>query len=183
MGDRAVGSAEELPELLMAVAEGDRAAFARFYQRTSAKLFGVVLRILPERSVAEDAMQDAYAKIWRNAGGFDARRGSPISWAATIARNVAIDLRRREHPRGRIRDDDFDLDLMGDPAAGASAEEMAALRSCLDRLDPDQRALVLAAYLNGDSREELAERLGHPIGTIKSWLHRSLARLKGCLDG
>ena len=75
--------AEELPELLLAVADGDRAAFARFYQRTSAKLFGVVLRILPERSLAEDAMQDAYAKIWRNAAAFDAQRGSPISWAAS----------------------------------------------------------------------------------------------------
>lgn len=182
MGQGVTG-AEELPELLMAVAEGDRAAFARFYQRTSAKLFGVILRILPERSIAEDAMQDAYAKIWRNAAGFDARRGSPIAWAATIARNVAIDLRRREHPAGRIRDDDFDFDLMGDPAAGASAEDMAALRACLDRLDPEQRSLILAAYLNGESREELAERLGHPTGTIKSWLHRGLARLRGCLDG
>jgi RNA polymerase sigma-70 factor (ECF subfamily) len=176
-------AAEDLPELLLAVADGDRAAFAKFYQRTSAKLFGVILRILPERSMAEDAMQDAYAKIWRNAAGFDARRGSPITWAATIARNVAIDMRRREHPGGRTRDDDFDFDAMGDPAGGASAEQMAALRACLDRLDPEQRSLILAAYLNGESREELAERLGHPTGTIKSWLHRGLARLKGCLDG
>jgi len=176
-------SVQELPDLLAAIADGDRVAFTRFYERTSAKLFGVVLRILPERSVAEDAMQDAYAKIWRNAAGYDARRGSPITWAATIARNVAIDLRRREHPRGRIRDEDFDFDAMSDPAGGVSAEDMAALRACLDRLDPEQRALILAAYLNGESREELAERLGHPTGTIKSWLHRGLARLKGCLDG
>ena len=174
-------SAEALPDLLLAVAEGDRAAFARFYQRTSAKLFGVVQRILPERSVAEDAMQEAYAKIWRNAAGFDARRGSPIAWAATIARNVAIDLRRRENPGGRIRDENFDLDAMSDPA-GVSAEQLAALRACVDRLDTDQRALILAAYLNGDSREELAQRLGHPTGTIKSWLHRGLARLRACLD-
>ena len=176
-------TAEELPDLLLAVADGDRAAFARFYQRTSAKLFGIVLRILPERSLAEDAMQDAYAKIWRNAASYDAQRGSPITWAATIARNVAIDLRRREHPGGRLRDDDYDFDSMSDPAAGASAEDMAALRACLDRLDPEQRSLILAAYLNGESREELAKRLGHPTGTIKSWLHRGLARLRGCLDG
>jgi len=173
---------EELPDLLLAVAEGDSSAFARFYQRTSAKLFGVILRILPERSMAEDAMQDAYAKIWRNAAGFDARRGSPITWAATIARNVAIDLRRRERPSGRTRDEDFDLDALSSPE-GASAEETAALRACLDRLDPEQRSLILAAYLNGESREELAERLGHPTGTIKSWLHRGLAKLRGCLDG
>ena len=176
-------AAEELPDLLLAVAEGDRTAFATFYQRTSAKLFGVVLRILPERSMAEDAMQDAYAKIWRNAAAFDARRGSPITWAATIARNVAIDMRRRERPGGRVRHEDFDFDAMTDPSGGASAEDIATLRACLDRLDPEQRALILAAYLNGESREELAERLGHPTGTIKSWLHRGLARLRGCLDG
>jgi len=176
-------SVEDLPALLLAVADGDRAAFARFYQRTSAKLFGVVLRILPERSMAEDAMQDAYAKIWRNAAGYDVRRGSPITWAATIARNVAIDLRRREQPKGRQRDDDFDLNTLRDPAGGPSAEDVAALRACLDRLDPDQRALIAAAYLYGESREELAERLGHPTGTIKSWLHRGLGRLRGCLDG
>ncbi len=93
---------EELSELLLAVADGDRAAFARFYQRTSAKLFGVVLRILPERSMAEDAMQDAYTKIWRNAAGFDARRGSPISWAATIARSA-------QPPIGTKPNDDANL--------------------------------------------------------------------------
>ncbi|MES2497881.1 MAG: sigma-70 family RNA polymerase sigma factor [Pseudomonadota bacterium] len=175
-------STEDLPDLLLAVAQGDRAAFARFYQRTSAKLFGIVLRILPERSFAEDAMQEAYAKIWRNAAGYDAQRGSPITWAATIARNVAIDLRRRERPAGRTRVEDFDFNALSDPS-GASAEQLAALRICLDRLDPEQRALILAAYLNGESREELSERLGHPTGTIKSWLHRGLARLKGCLDG
>jgi len=175
-------SAEELPDLLLAVADGDRTAFTRFYERTSAKLFGVILRILPERSSAEDAMQEAYAKIWRNAAGFDARRGSPIAWAATIARNVAIDLRRRERPGGRIREEDFDFEGLSVPA-GASAEQLAALRVCLDRLDADQRSLILSAYLNGESREELAERLGHPTGTIKSWLHRGLARLRGCLDG
>lgn len=176
-------SAETLPELLLAIAQGDRVAFARFYQLTSAKLFGIILRILPERAMAEDAMQDSYAKIWRNAAGYDAQRGSPITWAATIARNVAIDTRRRERPAGRFRDEDFDFDAMGDPNGGASAEQIAALRACLDRLEPEQRALILAAYLNGESRDELAERLGHPSGTIKSWLHRGLARLRGCLDG
>jgi len=176
-------SADNLGELLFAIGEGNRSAFGQFYGRTSAKLFGIVLRILPERSMAEDAMQDAYVKIWRNAAGYDARRGSPITWAATIARNVAIDRRRREFPAGRRRDEDVELDTLTDGRDGASAEQMAALRACLDRLDPEQRALILSAYLNGESRDELAERLGHPSGTIKSWLHRGLARLRGCLDG
>ncbi len=172
-----------LADLLLATAEGDRAAYADLYARTSAKLFGIILRILPERSLAEDAMQDAFVKIWRNASFYDASRGSPITWLATIARNVAIDLHRREHPAGRQRDDAVDFDSFVDPAPAPSAETIAALRACLDRLDDDQRTLILAAYLRGDTREELAARLGHPMGTIKSWLHRGLARLKACLDG
>jgi len=178
-----VSAEPSLADLLLATGEGDRSAYADLYARTSAKLYGIVLRILPERSMAEDAMQDAYVKIWRNAATYDASRGSPITWLATIARNVAIDLHRREHPAGRQRDDGFDFELFVDPAPAPSAEAMAALRACLDRLDDDQRSLILAAYLRGDSREELAARLGHPMGTIKSWLHRGLARLKACLDG
>jgi RNA polymerase sigma-70 factor (ECF subfamily) len=177
------GETASLGDLLLATAEGDRTAFAELYDRTSAKLFGIVLRILTERSMAEDAMQDAYVKIWRNASGYDASRGSPITWLATIARNVAIDIQRREQPAGRRRDDSVELETLADHAAPPSAETLASLRACLDRLDGDQRALILAAYLRGDSREELAERLGHPMGTIKSWLHRGLARLKACLDG
>ncbi|WP_240653150.1 sigma-70 family RNA polymerase sigma factor [Sphingomonas crocodyli] len=176
-----IGSAE-LGVLLLATADGDRAAFAELYRRTSAKLFGIVLRILPERSVAEDAMQDIYVKIWRNAAGYDAMRGSPIAWLATIARNVAIDVRRRERPGSKISTDEFDFDLLADEGT-PSPEALAALRVCLERLDEDQRQLVLAAYLRGDSRDELAERLGHPSGTIKSWLHRALGKLKGCLGG
>jgi RNA polymerase sigma-70 factor (ECF subfamily) len=172
-----------LGDLLLATAEGDRAAFAELYDRTSAKLFGIVLRILTERSMAEDAMQDAYVKIWRNASGYDASRGSPITWLATIARNVAIDTQRREQPASRRRDDDVDLETLADHASPPSAEMLASLRACLGRLDDDQRSLILSAYLRGDSREELAARLGHPMGTIKSWLHRGLARLKACLDG
>src|SRR5262245_35966138 len=149
-------SADNLGELLLSISEGNRTAFGQFYERTSAKLFGIVLRILPERSMAEDAMQDAYVKIWRNAAGYDARRGSPITWAATIARNVAIDRRRRELPAGRRRDEDVELDSLTDGRGGASAEQLAALRVCLDRLDPEQRSLILSAYLNGESRDELA---------------------------
>jgi RNA polymerase sigma-70 factor (ECF subfamily) len=176
-------SEANLADLLLAAGDGDRAAYADLYTRTSAKLFGIILRILPERSMAEDAMQDAYVKIWRNAAGYDASRGSPITWMATIARNVAIDLHRRAHPAGRTRDESVELDMIVDGGAGPSAEALTALQICLGRLDVDQRKLVVAAYLHGDSREELAERLGHPMGTIKSWLHRSLARLKACLDG
>lgn len=172
-----------IEELLAAVAERDKAAFRLLYQRTSAKLYGIVLRILPDRAQAEDAMQDVYVRIWRNAGGYDAARGRPITWLAAIARNMAIDVRRREGARGAGREVEIDLDLLGGREDAPSSERLAALSACLSRLEPDQRKLILAAYLQGESREELAERLDRPVGTIKSWLHRGLAVLRTCLDG
>lgn len=172
-----------IEELLAAVAERDKAAFRLLYQRTSAKLYGIVLRILPDRAQAEDAMQDVYVRIWRNAGGYDAARGRPITWLAAIARNMAIDVRRREGARGAGREAEIDLDLLGGREDAPSSERLAALSACLSRLEPDQRKLILAAYLQGESREELAERLDRPVGTIKSWLHRGLAVLRTCLDG
>ena len=172
----------EVEDLLAAVAEQDRDAFAELYRRTSAKLYSVMLRILGEPSATDDAVHDVYVRVWRNAGAYDASRGRPITWLATMARNLAIDLRRREGARGAGRFADVELDDIVD-REGASGEQLAALRICLGRLDPEQRQLVIAAYLNGDSREELAERAARPIGTIKSWLHRSLAALKACLDG
>lgn len=169
-------------DLLAAVAEQDRAAFAELYRRTSAKLYAVVHRILGEPSRTDDAVHDVYIRIWRMAGVYDAARGRPITWLATLARNTAIDLRRRETARGGGRFADIELDTLAN-RDGVSGEDLATLRACLARLDPEQRRLVVAAYLNGDSREELAERTARPVGTIKSWLHRSLASLKACLDG
>jgi RNA polymerase sigma-70 factor (ECF subfamily) len=168
-----------IEELLVAVSEQDRAAFRTLYERTSAKLYGVVLRILPDRAQAEDAMQEVYVKLWRSAAGYDASRGKPITWLAAIARNV----RRREGARGADRDSGIDPEMLTSRPDAASGEALAALSACLDRLDPEQRRLILAAYCQGDSRDELAERLGHPVGTIKSWLHRGLASLKTCLGG
>lgn len=172
-----------LEELLAATGDGDRQAFAELYRRTSAKLYAVVHRILYDHSKTDDAVHDCYVRIWRTAGAYDAARGRPITWLATLARNIAIDLRRREAARGGGRFADVELEAMAGPGDAASSEMLVALNVCLDRLDPEQRQLVVAAYLDGDSREELAARSGRPIGTIKSWLHRSLATLKACLDG
>lgn len=172
----------DVGDLIAAVADQDRVAFAELYRRTAPKLYAVVLRILGERSRAEDVMQDVFVRIWRSAPGYDAARGKPITWLATIARNLAIDRHRGDATRGRGRESEVELDSLS-AGDGASAEALASLRICLDRLDPEQRAIVLAAYLGGTSREELAEQCGRPVGTIKSWLHRSLAQLKVCLGG
>lgn len=176
--------AQSIEDLLAAVADQDREAFRMLYERTSAKLYGILIRILPDRGQADDAMQDAYVRVWRNAAGYDASRGRAITWLAAIARNVAIDVRRREGARGAGREAEVDLDLLSAGSAdAASSESLAALSACLKRLPSEQRSLILAAYLQGESRDELAARLGHPVGTIKSWLHRGLASLKGCLGG
>ncbi|MFS0738745.1 sigma-70 family RNA polymerase sigma factor [Sphingomonas sp. 1P06PA] len=171
-----------LEALLVAVAAEDRAAFAELYRRTAAKLNGIVRRILPEGGLADEAMQDAYVRVWRSAAGYDARRGRPITWLAAIARNIAIDVRRREVARGSLRNEELQPDVMAaDP--GTPLETSVALERCLDGLDREHRDMIVGAYCHGLSREELAERHGRPVGTVKSWLHRGLAGLKACLEG
>ena len=174
-----------LEALLAAVAAGERAAFATLYARTSAKLYGTILRILPEGGMADDALQDVYARIWHVAASYDAARGRPITWLAAIARNRALDLLRRERGgAGRSRLVEVDVDtLAAIPDEHQDAGASAALAQCLDRLDPVHRECILLAYLDGASRDELAERFGRPSGTIKSWLSRGLTSLRGCLSG
>ncbi len=180
----AVADTRPLEALLAAVAEGDRAAFATLYARTSAKLYGTILRILPEGGLADDALQDVYARIWYVAGGYDAERGRPITWLAAIARNRALDLLRRERGGGRGRIVDVDAEtLAAIPDAQADPGATAALARCLDALDPQHRECILLAYLHGASRDELGERFGRPSGTIKSWISRGLLALRGCLSG
>jgi len=184
MADTTAFAGWQLEDLLASIADHDRAAFAELYRRTAPKLYGIALRILGEPARTEDAVQDAYVRIWRGANGYDAARGRPITWLATIVRNIAIDRRRSEISRGAARTVDLDLDLIAqDGGDGASSEGIAALRACLERLDPEQRQMVISAYLDGHSREELADSSGRPVGTIKSWLHRSLLQLRTCLGG
>lgn len=174
-----------LEALLAAVGEGDREAFATLYARTSAKLYGTILRILPEGGKAEDALQDIYARIWRVAASYDPSRGRPITWLAAIARNRALDVLRSERGgAGRARIVDVDADtLAAIPDEHHDAAESAALARCLDRLDPVHRECILLAYLDGATREELGARFGKPTGTIKSWLSRGLLALRECLSG
>jgi RNA polymerase sigma-70 factor (ECF subfamily) len=182
---RPANDARPLEALLAAVAEGDRAAFATLYARTSAKLYGTILRILPEGGTAEDALQDVYARIWKVAASYDATRGRPITWLAAIARNRALDiLRSTRGGAGRARIVDVDADTLAAIAdEHQDAAESAALARCLDQLDPVHRECILLAYLDGATREELAARFGRPTGTIKSWLSRGLLSLRGCLRG
>ena len=178
-------TAAELTGLLGRVAAHDREAFAAVYKATSAKLWGVVIRILPRRDVAEDVLQDVYVRIWQRAGSFDPGKASPITWMVSIARNRAIDEVRRRRPVS-IEDAPEALEVAEsgpDPLESAQqSDALRRLKACLEGLEPERRQMVLLAYYTGLSREELAQRFATPVNTIKTWLHRSLAQLRKCLD-
>src|SRR5215218_922091 len=163
----------ELVGLIGAVAQGDQAAFERLYVATRAKLYGVVLRILRRQDLAEEVIQETYVKIWSSAGQFNPALASPITWMASIARNRAIDIVRK---KTEVASDS------PDPLARREmTEELRRLLECIGRLEPDRQRLVLLAYYNGWSREQLAEKFAAPVNTVKTWLRRSMLDIRECL--
>jgi RNA polymerase sigma-70 factor, ECF subfamily len=174
----------ELEDMLARIALGDRQAFGRLYERTSAKLFGVCLRVLKNRSEAEEALQDVYVKIWQRAGQYVAGGNSPISWLVVIARNHALDRLRARKPAAADIDAALDIaDTGPDPEqAAVEAGERSRIDHCLDQLEPDRAQAVRGAYLDGYSYQELAERFEIPLNTMRTWLRRSLLKLKECLS-
>ena len=175
-----------LSDLLQATARGDRPAFARLYAKSSAQLFGVMLRILKQRNLAEDALQEVYVGIWRHAGSYAPDKGSAMAWMIAIARNRAIDIYRRER-RQPTTGPEADGKCWVDPDPGPldramASEEARDLWHCLDQLDGAQRDCILLAYREGRTHEEIAGHLDRPLGTVKSWIRRGLIRLKRCLE-
>jgi RNA polymerase sigma-70 factor, ECF subfamily len=175
---------ENLLAVMRKVAARDRAAFAELYKVTSAKLYGIIVRILPARGIADEVMQEVYVKIWDRAGDFDPSRASPISWMAAIARNRALDEARKRTPVS-IEEMPEGYEPPAEAGHPLDAQErneaLQALLACLSNLDKEKREIVLLAYYRGMSRDALARRYNHPVATIKTWLHRSLAQLRDCL--
>jgi RNA polymerase sigma factor (sigma-70 family) len=168
------------------IPSGDRAALQTVYRLTSAKLFGVCLRILGERSEAEDVLQEVYVTVWRKAGDFDAARASPLTWLIAIARNRAIDrLRATKHSRHmdpiEAADGVADAGAMADVAL-ENAQDFARLHGCLDGLETRERAALRGAFFDGNTYEDLATRMNVPLGTMKSWIRRAMMKLKSCLQ-
>jgi RNA polymerase sigma-70 factor (ECF subfamily) len=176
-----------LVDLMARVAKGDQQAFEKVYETTSGKLFGVISRILPRSEQAEDALQEAFVRIWQKASSFDASVASPMTWMMAIARNQAIDLRRRFAERVSQSSAELDPDLAADdPDPGQRAEISDALRrlkDCLSHLPRDRQQMVVLAYHQGWTREELAARFDRPVTTVKTLLRRSLMSLEECVDG
>lgn len=186
-GRRAANEAarrEELNHILRSVAQGNAPSFAELYRRTSAKLFGICLTMLRDQGEAEEVLQDVYVTIWRQARAFDPSLASPITWLCAIARNRSIDNLRRRQPT--VGDDDVAERLADErPSPAALAElsqERRRLELCLDALPSTQRKAVREAFFSGASHSELAARLDVPLGTVKSWIRRSLLQLKACLE-
>jgi RNA polymerase sigma factor (sigma-70 family) len=175
---------ERLNQMLMRVARGDQQAFAELYRATSSRVFGVIVRMMHDRGEAEDILQEVYATAWRRADTFDPARGSAITWLITLGRNRTID-RMRQHREELLGDDETPevADEAPTPAAAAeSSEERRRLERCLDGLEPQQGRAVREAFFTGLTYNELAQRLAVPLGTMKSWIRRSLMQLKTCLE-
>ena len=165
---------------------GDRAALQTVYRLTSAKLFGVALRILGERSEAEDVLQEVYLAVWRKAADFDPNRASPMTWLIAIARNRAIDrLRSTRTSRNMAPIEDAgdvaDSTVAAD-AALEGAQDHARLHGCLDGLAEHERKALRGAFFDGNTYEDLAARMKVPLGTMKSWIRRAMIKLKSCLE-
>jgi RNA polymerase sigma-70 factor, ECF subfamily len=173
-----------LQRLIRDSARRDRAAFAALYTETSAKLFAIALRILRQREWAEEVLQESFVAVWQRAGDYDPARGSAMGWLVTIVRHCAIDQLRRNAARPESRSEaDVALPTLAAAGSGDSGAELRALQRCLDELDELPRRAILLAYCYGLTHDEVAARLGVPIGTVKSWLRRSLERLQKCLEG
>jgi RNA polymerase sigma factor (sigma-70 family) len=185
MGVASPAERDELNQLLLQTGRSDQKAFAELYKRTSSKLFGVCLRMLHDRGEAEEVLQETYTTVWRRAASFDAAKASAITWLITLSRNKAID-RLRQH-REELLDDPSRLDEAVDeqptPATDAeTSQEYRRLQRCLDELEPQQRDSVREAFFTGATYNELATRCMVPLGTMKSWIRRSLMQLRTCLD-
>lgn len=159
-------------------AAGERAAVRVIYDLEAARMVGVARRILKRQDLAEEAVQDCFMRVWRAARSFDPQKGAARSWLYTILRNCALSILRDE---GRFVSDDEKIEDAATENALSLLPESNALRRCLEQLDPERQSVVVLAYVHGLSHGELAGKLGVPLGTVKSWVRRSLISLQECM--
>jgi len=180
----------DLLALLEASSRHDQIAFAELYARTSAHLYGVLMRMLKRTDWADEALQDCYMRVWRRSDSYHPERGSPMAWLTTIARYRALDLLRMRRPEvteSALADEAPNILERADERErpdlrAVEAEGLAQLGKCMQGLSAEQRRSVLLAYYEGYTHAELASRLAAPIGTVKSWVRRGLAQLRACLE-
>lgn len=180
-----ISAAQRLDALLLRVASGDRDAFEAVYRLASGRLFAICLHVLRDRGDAEDVLQEVFASVWHKAAQFDRSKAAAMTWLSMMARNRAIDRLRAAPPRPL---DDLSVadevpDFAPQPAQVAEQHsDRERLDHCLDTLEPRRRSLIRLAFLDGASYEELARRIGSPLGSVKSWIRRGLGQLRVCLE-
>jgi RNA polymerase sigma-70 factor, ECF subfamily len=181
-----MASQESLADLLARCALHDRRAFEALYQQASPTLYGLLVRLVRDRELAADLLQEGFVRVWQRAGDYRPALGQPLTWMGTIVRHLAIDRLRRVDHRRRGELDDAGWEQLTDAGPGPeerlhTAHENAAIARCLETLDPEPRQAVLLAYYEGLTHDVIARRMERPLGTVKAWVRRSLQRLKTCL--
>jgi len=180
-------SKDQLAALLSRCVLQDQKAFEALYEASSAKLFGVAVRITRRRDWAEEVLQESFVKIWHHAGSYDSAKSAPMTWMTAIVRNRALDWLRRPQEVRTSEEQESMLNAIPDEGPGpedlvSMAAQARKLHECMQHLSDDQRRSITLAFFNGLSHGELAEKMGKPLGTVKTWIRRGLDRLKGCLD-
>lgn len=179
----------ELDSLMSLAAGGDQVAFRRFYDLASPSILAILVRLMKDRYQAEDVLQDAMVVAWNKASDFNPGLASAKTWITTIARRRALDLLRSDTRRREILHDDardirrtMGLDAADAPSSPESAATADRLVHCFGELDPNAAACIQFAYLDGLTFSEIADRLSRSLGTVKSWIRRSLVKLKACMQ-
>jgi RNA polymerase sigma-70 factor (ECF subfamily) len=170
-------------QLMMDIARGNAAAFADFYSRHASRVFGLVQRMVGTQSDADDVLQETFWQVWNRADRFDTRRGTPLVWLLLLARSRARDALRRRRPSADIAVA-ASLMLDSDPSGPAVRDESARrLREAMKRIPGEQRTAIEMAFFEGMTHEEVAQRLGLALGTVKTRIRLGMRRLRGLLDG
>ena len=183
-----MNTSEDRVLLLQRCGNGDSEALRTLYDDVAPQLFGMILRILPRRNLAEEVLQEVFLSIWRSAATYQPARSSPMTWLGTIARNRAVDIRRslKAEPISGDPMTEFEETIAGegnDPEQEtALAVEGQRLDNCMQQLSPEQNRAIRLAFINGLSYPEIAQHIQSPLGTVKSWVRRGLQALKSCLE-
>ena len=173
VGRHAAGNPSELEGLLAKVGGGDGTAFRQLYDQAAGRMLATARRILGERELAEDAVQDAFMRIWRSASKFDPARGVALAWMARIVRNAALDRLPKDRDMARIEDIEIAVMPVEPPDARVS--------QCLKKLPGQQGKALVLMYVHGLTHSELSAQMEAPLGTVKSWVKRGLETLRICM--
>ena len=182
----ALAPAGEVESLLGRCALRDQRALAELYETVAGRVLGLLVRMLKNRALAEEALQDVMVRVWQRSDQYAMYRGRALTWILSIARYRAIDLLRAQ--RMQIALDEVPEEALADPDAEEFSQAVSSQRSrralddCLQRLTPEQQRCLSLAYVDGYSQDEIATAIASPLGTVKSWVRRGLASLNRCMD-